>query len=62
MPSTGELIRSMNYVDDITTTLRRIGITIPGMTTEERKRLADSLREAGSALNAILGELEKAAH
>ena len=27
--ATGELIRAMNYVDDITTTLRRICIYIP---------------------------------
>jgi hypothetical protein len=42
MPASGELIRSMNYVEDITTTLRRICISIPAMNTEERKRLADS--------------------
>ena len=28
---TGELIRAMNYVEDITATLRRICIYIPGM-------------------------------
>ncbi|MGA8765090.1 MAG: hypothetical protein WB562_19640 [Candidatus Sulfotelmatobacter sp.] len=60
MPATGELIRSMNYVDDITTTLRRMCLYIPSMTTEERKRLADYLRAAGSALNAALADLEKA--
>ena len=40
---TGELIRAMNYVEDITTTLRRICIYIPNMSAEERKRLAESL-------------------
>ena len=29
MPVTGELIRAMNYVEDITATLRRISIYIP---------------------------------
>jgi hypothetical protein len=60
MPASGELIRSMNYVEDITTTLRRISISIPAMNTEERKRLADSLRAAGGALNSAIAELEKA--
>ena len=43
---TGELIRAMNYVEDITATLRRICIYIPGMSADERKRLAESLRGA----------------
>jgi hypothetical protein len=60
MPATGELIRSMNYVDDITATLRRLCLYIPNMSTEERKRLAEYLRAAGGALNAALADLEKA--
>jgi hypothetical protein len=39
MPASGELIRCMNYVEDMTNTLRRIAISIPPMPTEERKRL-----------------------
>jgi hypothetical protein len=58
---TGELIRAMNYVEDITATLRRITIYIPNMSAEERKRLADALRGAGTALNTAIDELEKAA-
>jgi hypothetical protein len=50
----------MNYVEDITTTLRRICISIPAMNTEERKRLAESLRTATSAINAAVADLEKA--
>ena len=57
---TGELIRAMNYVEDITATLRRITIYIPNMSAEERKRLAEALRGAGTALNAAVGDLEKA--
>jgi hypothetical protein len=38
MPATGELIRMMNYVDDIAATLRRIVVGISTMTPEERKR------------------------
>jgi len=61
MVASGELIRSMNYVEDITNTLRRISITIPGMNGEERKRLAESLRAAGKAIDTAVAELEKAA-
>ena len=60
MPATGELIRSMNYVDDITATLRRLCLYIPSMNTEERQRLAEYLRTAGTALNAALADLDKA--
>jgi hypothetical protein len=59
--ASGELIRSMNYVEDITTTLRRIGISIPGLTTEEKQRLAESLRAANSAVTAMVADLDKAA-
>ena len=61
MPVSGELIRAMNYVEDITTTLRRICIYIPNMNTEERHRLAESLRAADGAINAAIADLEKAA-
>jgi hypothetical protein len=50
----------MNYVDDITATLRRLCLYIPSMNAEERKRLAEYLRAAGSALNDALKDLEKA--
>lgn len=60
MVATGELIRSMNYVDDITATLRRICIAIPSMTPEERQRLAEHLRSAGAAITAAIADLEKA--
>lgn len=60
MVATGELIRSMNYVDDITATLRRISLAIPSMTADERQRLAEHLRAAGNAINATLADLEKA--
>jgi len=56
---TGELIRAMNYVEDMTTTLRRICIYIPNMSAEERKRLAESLRAAGVAINAAVADLER---
>ena len=46
MQATGELIRLLNYVDDISATLRRINATIPTLTGEERKRLAEYMRKA----------------
>jgi hypothetical protein len=57
---TGELIRAMNYVDDINATLRRICIYIPSMNADERKRLAEQLRTAGAAINTAITDLEKA--
>ncbi len=60
MVATGELIRAMNYVDDITATLRRICIYIPSMTAEERKRLAEYIRPAATAVNSAIADLEKA--
>jgi hypothetical protein len=59
MPATGELIRAMNYVDDITATLRRLCLYIPSMNTEERKRLAEYLRAANVAINAAIADLDK---
>lgn len=59
MSATGELIRLINYVDDINTTLRRIQASLFGMDAEERKRLADSLRNADGKLRELLAEVEK---
>ena len=59
MATTGELIRLMNYVDDIVTTLRRISASVPMMDAEERKRLADRLREANTGVNALLEQLQR---
>ena len=58
--ATGELIRAMNYVEDITATLRRICIYIPAMSPDERKRLDESLRGAATQVNAAIADLEKA--
>jgi hypothetical protein len=59
MAATGELIRLINYVDDINTTLRRISASIPLMDGEERKRLAENIRAASTNLNTVLGQLDK---
>ena len=59
MPATGELIRLLNYVDDISATLRRITSTIPTLTPEESKRLAEYMRKSDPNFVAVLESLEK---
>jgi Mn-dependent DtxR family transcriptional regulator len=59
MPASGELIRMMNYMDDITATLRRIITGIPFMTEEERKRLAAYMRKADPSVTGMIERLEK---
>ena len=59
MQATGELIRLMNYVDDIAATLRRIAGAIPTMTDEERKRLAEDMRKSDPGFDSVLQQLER---
>lgn len=59
MVVSGEAIRMMNYVDDISTTLRRIIANIPMMTDEERKRVAEYMRKVEPNYNTIIERLEK---
>jgi hypothetical protein len=59
MAATGELIRLMNYVEDITTTLRRINAFVPTLDADERKRLAEVLRSANVNFIGVLTALEK---
>ena len=61
MAATGELIRLINYVDDINTTLRRISASLPGMDAEERVKLAQHMRNASAGVGELLGKLEKGA-
>ncbi len=59
MQATGELIRLLNYVDDIAATMRRIHATIPTLTVEEKKRLAEYMRKSDPNFVAVLETLEK---
>ncbi|HWR35955.1 MAG TPA: hypothetical protein VN622_08825 [Clostridia bacterium] len=59
MASSGELIRMMNYVDDISATLRRIVASSPFIVPEEKKRLAEYMRQANPNFIKILEELER---
>ena len=56
--TSGELIRTMNYVDDITTTLRRITSTLPLMTEDERKRLAEHMRHCVQKFEEVIKSVE----
>lgn len=58
-PVSGDLIRLQNYVDDIATTLRRITANIPFMTDDERKRLADHMKNANPSYQKVIEHLEK---
>lgn len=59
MATSGELIRMMNYVDDIATTLRRIVSASAFITPEERKQLAEYMRNSNPNFTKLVAELEK---
>jgi hypothetical protein len=58
MPATGEVIRLMNYIDDIATTLRRISASIPAMTKEECARLGEYIRKSEPSYESVVQRLE----
>lgn len=59
MPASGELIRMMNYVDDVSATLRRIIAGVPFMTEEEKKRLAEYMRKSEPSFDGLVERLDK---
>lgn len=56
--ASGELIRLMNYVDDISSTLRRIGSSLPFLSDDEKKRLAEYMRKSDPNFLTLLETLE----
>jgi len=54
MPLSGEAIRTMNYVDDISVTLRRILAVLPSLTDEERKRVAEHIKHAEPSYDSVV--------
>jgi hypothetical protein len=58
MPLSGEAIRLMNYIDDVSVTLRRVLAFIPSLSPEERARLQEHLRAAKPNMNDIAEALE----
>lgn len=58
MPLSGEAIRTMNYVDDISVTLRRILAVLPVLTQEERERVAAHIKHADPSFDAVMNALK----
>jgi hypothetical protein len=61
MTATGELIRMMNYVDDIAATLRRINASLYLITSDEKRRLAEYMRKSDPNFISVVEQLEKGA-
>jgi hypothetical protein len=59
MAASGELIRMMNYVDDIAATLRRVNASLYLLSAEEKKRLAEYMRKSDPNFLALVELLEK---
>ncbi len=59
MPLSGEAIRTMNYVDDISVTLRRILSVLPVLSAEEKTRVADHIRSSEPSYESVLAALTK---
>ena len=57
MPLSGEAIRTMNYVDDISVTLRRILVVLPSLTEEERQRVAEHIKGAEPSYESVVSAL-----
>ncbi|HUI85504.1 MAG TPA: hypothetical protein VL240_14855 [Candidatus Binatia bacterium] len=61
MAATGELIRMMNYVDDIAATLRRINASLYLIAPDEKRRLAEYMRKSDPNFVTVVELLEKGA-
>jgi hypothetical protein len=59
MPLSGEAIRLMNYVDDVTVTLRRVLALAHTLTPEERKRVSDYLKSAQPSVETVISSLQE---
>jgi hypothetical protein len=44
----------MNYVDDISVTLRRILTVLPSLTDEERKRVSEHIKAADPSYESVI--------
>ena len=53
----GEVIRMMNYVDDIAATLRRVVANYSFLTSEEKQRIADYMDKAEPNYSKVVADL-----
>jgi hypothetical protein len=58
VPLSGEAIRTMNYVDDISVTLRRIMSVLPVLSDEEKARVADHIRQSEPSYDSVVAALK----
>jgi len=58
MPLSGEAIRLMNYVDDVSVTLRRVLALAQTLTPEERKRVSEYLINAKPSVETVVSSLQ----
>ncbi len=58
MPLSGEAIRTMNYVDDISVTLRRILSVLPSLTEDERSRVAEHIKSSEPSYSSVVTAVE----
>jgi hypothetical protein len=49
----------MNYVDDISVTLRRILSVLPILTPEEKQRVSEYIKHSDPSVELVLTELSK---
>ncbi len=59
MPASGELIRMMNYVDDIGATLRRVNASLYLLSAEDKKQLAEYMRKSEPNFMHLVEVLER---
>jgi len=58
MPLSGEAIRLMNYVDDVSVTLRLVLALAQTLTPEERKRVSEYLKNAQPSVETVVSSLQ----
>ncbi len=59
MSASGELIRMMNYIDDIAATLRRVNASFYLLSNEEKLRLAEYMRKSDPNFLSMVELLER---